>query len=346
MKHANIPVFVPHLGCPNDCVFCNQRKITGHEGFSVEDARKTIIDSAESLGERTKDAEIAFFGGSFTGIDRTLMTELLEMAAEFCRKGKASGIRLSTRPDYIDSEILSILSKYPVKTVELGIQSLSDRVLIASKRGHTAADSIRAMKEVKEAGFALIGQMMVGLPLSTLDDEIKTLEGIADAGADGARIYPTAVFASTELCEMMKNSVYTPLSVDEAVSRSAELLYIAHKRDLPVIRVGLCETDSLHSDSGIVAGAFHPALGEMCMSRFFLKLFEKELEKYEKDSLSGKNIVIYISKSYLSKAVGQKRANADYLKNKYLFSDIKFTGKDSLTGYDFEIFVSDKYGKQ
>ncbi len=335
MKHANIPVFVPHLGCPNDCVFCNQRKITGQDSFCIEDARRSIEETVASLGEASKNAEIAFFGGSFTGIDRALMISLLDMAKEFCDRGIASGIRMSTRPDYIDSEILSILSTYPVKTIELGIQSLSDKVLFASKRGHTASDSIRAMKAVKSAGFALIGQMMVGLPFSALDDEIDTLKGICDSGADGIRIYPTAVFASTELHEMMKDSRYLPLSVEDAVSRTAELLCIAHDRNMPVIRVGLCETDSLHSESGIVAGAFHPAIGEMCMSEFFFRLFTRRLDPCE--SLSGKKAVICVAKNMLSKAIGQKRINIIKLKDKYSLSEIKIHEDPNLSGYEFHI---------
>ena len=339
MKHANIPVFVPHLGCPNDCVFCNQRKITGQDSFSIEDARSSIQKIASSLGDAAKNAEIAFFGGSFTGIDRTLMTNLLDMAKDFCRSGMASGIRMSTRPDYINEEILSILAKYPVKTVELGIQSLSDKVLFASKRGHSADDSLRAMRAVKEAGFALIGQMMVGLPMSTLEDEIATVKGICDSGADGIRIYPTTVFASTELCEMMKCGLYSPLSVEDAVSRTAELLYIAHKRRVPVIRVGLCETPSLHSESGIVAGAFHPALGEMCMSEFFFKLFSHKLDAYE--DLTQKNATIYVAPSMLSKAIGQKRININKLKEKYSFSDIKIKGSITLSHYEFSLDITD-----
>ena len=335
MKHANIPVFVPHLGCPNDCVFCNQRKITGHDSFSIEDAKRSIEETVASLGEASRDAEIAFFGGSFTGIDRTLMTDLLDMAKDFCDRGSASGIRMSTRPDYIDDEILSILSNYPVKTIELGIQSLSDKVLIASKRGHTSSDSIRAMKAVKSAGFELIGQMMVGLPFSELDDEIKTLIGICDAGADGLRIYPTAVFACTELHEMMMRSVYSPLSVEEAVARTSELLCIAHDRNIPVIRVGLCETDSLHGENGIVAGAFHPALGEMCMSEFFLKLFYRELDK--SGSLDGKKAILRVAKNMVSKAVGQKKVNINKLKDKYSLSEIKIIEDSSLSGYEFHL---------
>ncbi len=337
MKHINIPVFVPHLGCPNDCVFCNQKKITGHEKFSIEDAKKSIDDVVKHLDIENEIAEIAFFGGSFTGIDRTLMTDLLSLAKSYCDRGEVSGIRLSTRPDYINGEILDILAKYPVKTIELGIQSLSDRVLLESNRGHTASDALRAMREVKSAGFNLIGQMMVGLPCSTLDDEINTIRGICNSGADGVRIYPTVVFYKTELYEMMLRGEYTPISPAHASLRVAELLYLAHKESLPVIRVGLCESKSLHCEDGIAAGAFHPALGELCMSAFFLKLFTDELNK--KGDISGKSIVISVARNMLSKAVGQKRTNHRLLKEKYSIGDLKFITDESLNSYDFKILI-------
>ncbi len=338
MKHINIPVFVPHLGCPNDCVFCNQRKITGHDDFSIEKAKKEIETVVNSLDTSREEAEIAFFGGSFTGIERPLMESLLSMAESFCRKSKVKGIRLSTRPDYISGEILEILSKYPVKTIELGIQSLSDDVLIASKRGHTADDSIRAMREVKEAGFELIGQMMVGLPLSTPEKELYTLQEICRAGADGVRIYPTVVFYKTELYDMALCGHYSPITPEEASIRVADLLYLANKERVPVIRVGLCESDSLHTSDGIFSGAFHPALGEMCISAFFLKLFCEHLDTL--GDVCGKDLTVFVAKNMLSKAIGQKKTNVYKIKEKYSFSGVSIKTDASLSEYEFKIKLS------
>ena len=174
-RHVNIPVFIPHLGCPNDCVFCNQRMISGHLSFDA-DSVDGEISRALSTVEPDADCEIAFFGGSFTGIDRALMIRLLDIAKKYADSGRVSSIRLSTRPDYIDGEILRILSRYPVRTIELGVQSLSDRVLSASRRGHDASRSVEAMREVRGAGFSLVGQMMIGLPLSEPGDETATAE--------------------------------------------------------------------------------------------------------------------------------------------------------------------------
>ncbi|MBE6619586.1 MAG: radical SAM protein [Ruminococcaceae bacterium] len=338
MKHVNIPVFVPHLGCPHDCVFCNQRKITGQEEFSLDNVRKDIETVLETLDPRSETAEIAFFGGSFTGIERSLMIELLSIANEFCLSGRVSGIRLSTRPDYIDGEILSILAKYPVKTVELGIQSISDEVLAASRRGHTAEQAKKAMRDVVDAGFELIGQMMIGLPFSDPDSEIETVREICRAGASGIRIYPTAVFSGTALHEMMRKGDYPPLTLEDAVERSAAVFEVAHSHGVKVIRIGLCETASLHSENGIVAGAFHPALGEMCISAFFLKLICKELDTL--GDLSGAKIEISVAGNMLSKAIGQKKINYRKIMTKYSLSELRFTKDDRLSEYELKISKS------
>ena len=200
MRHVNIPVFIPHLGCPNNCVFCDQRRISGCVSFDESSVEREIEMALSTLSPED-EVEIAFFGGSFTGIDRDLMLRLLAISDKFVSAGRVQSVRCSTRPDYIDEEILGMLSEHGVKTVELGIQSTSDRVLSASKRGHTSDATLAACGLVKSHGFNLIGQMMVGLPSSTIDDEIETAKAICALGADGARVYPTVVFAETELAE-------------------------------------------------------------------------------------------------------------------------------------------------
>ena len=238
-RHVNIPIFIPHLGCPNDCVFCNQRTISGHGDFNIDTVKDEIEEALSTISADT-EREIAFFGGSFTGIDRKLMIKLLDLAQEYVDKGEVSEIRLSTRPDYINEEILDILSKYSVKTIELGLQSLNDKVLLASKRGHNTEVALSACKHIKERGFSLIGQMMIGLPSATCEDEVKTAELICDVGADGARVYPTVVFAQTELAYMTERGDYKPLELDDAVERTKNVLSVFDKRKIPCIRVGLC----------------------------------------------------------------------------------------------------------
>lgn len=332
-KHVNIPIFIPHLGCPNDCVFCNQRTISGHGDFKLENARAEI-DEALSTVELGTPTEIAFFGGSFTGIERELMVSLLELAQEYVNSGRVESIRLSTRPDYIDDEILFILSKYSVKTVELGLQSFDGEVLAASKRGHDTECAKRACRAVKEAGFDLIGQMMIGLPASNTEKEMATAQMICELGADGARVYPTVVFAQTELASMSIRGEYAPLELDDAVERTKNVLDIFDKAGVPCIRVGLCASENLSDASKAIAGANHSAIGELAMSRLYLERICKELDE---KGIRGGGVRIYVARGCVSKAVGQKRQNKDRICEKYDLEWIKVLEKNEVLGYNIII---------
>ena len=225
MRHINIPIFIPHLGCPNQCIFCNQRHISGTVNFDENEVENNI-KSVLSTVKQDDECEIAFFGGSFTGIDRELMVRLLDIAQKYVNSGDVVGIRMSTRPDYINEEIVNIFNLYKITFVELGIQSMNDNVLSFLKRGHTSDDTVRASNLLKNAGIPFVGQMMIGLPTATKNDEIECARRICELGASASRIYPTLVFCNTELEELTRNLEYTPLSVDEAVYRSAEVLHI------------------------------------------------------------------------------------------------------------------------
>ena len=329
-RHVNIPIFIPHLGCPNNCVFCNQRTISGHGDFKIESVRREIDDALSTLDVNT-EREIAFFGGSFTGIDRALMIELLDLAESYVERGLVGEIRLSTRPDYISDEILDILSKYHVKTIELGLQSLNDSVLSASKRGHSSECALMACRAIKERGFSLIGQMMIGLPKSSANDEIMTAELICRVGADGARVYPTVVFADTELAEMMKAGEYEPLDTDEAVERTKNVLGIFDSYGVPCIRVGLCASENLRDASLAIAGATHSAIGEMAMSELFYERICKELDAR---SVCGGSLVIYVAQGATSKAIGQKKKNKEKICKKYCLESLKVLEKSELLGYN------------
>ena len=208
------------MGCPHACVFCNQKTISGHDKPDFSKVKDEIEKALGSVDLARQEAQIAFFGGSFTGIEREDMVFLLSAAKEFIDDGRVGSIRISTRPDYIDGEIIGILKKYGVKSVELGIQSISDSVLRVCERGHDAATSVMAGKMIVDAGLELVGQMMTGLPSATEEDEIKTAEAIVNMGASAARIYPTVVFKGTELARMAERGEYTPLSREEAIERS------------------------------------------------------------------------------------------------------------------------------
>ena len=329
-RHINIPIFIPHLGCPNACVFCNQRSISGHMKFDPASVESEIEEALSTVGAED-DCEIAFFGGSFTGIGIELMTDLLHRAQKYIDRGRVNSIRLSTRPDYIDKEILDILSKYSVKTVELGLQSMSDKVLTASGRGHDAACAERACRMVKEYGFDLIGQMMIGLPSSTEADEIETARKIIAAGADGARVYPTVVFKDTELACMTYRGEYSPLTNEEAVMRTASVLDVFDRSGIPCIRVGLCASENLSDESLVVGGANHSSIGEMAMSELY---FRRICEKLDCMDVEGGELTVFVSKGSVSKVVGQKRKNKIKLCEKYGLRQVKVLEKNEIIGYN------------
>lgn len=344
MRHVNIPIFIPHLGCPNNCVFCDQRKISGCISFDESGVKAQIEEVLSTLGP-DDEAEIAFFGGSFTGIDRALMIRLLLVSDEFVESGRVGSVRCSTRPDYIDGEILEILREHHVKTIELGLQSMSDEVLSASKRGHTAERALEACRMVKDAGFDLIGQMMIGLPESALEDEIATAKAICNAGADGARVYPTVVFAETELAEMTSSGIYKPLDIEDAIERTAYVLDIFDRAGIPVIRVGLCSGENLSSPESVVGGANHPALGELAMGEL---TYRRICEEADKAILAtdprGKTMTVYVPVGATSRAVGQKKRNILRLNEKYCknhaINRIKILEISSIIGYNIIIDLS------
>jgi len=333
-RNINVPIFIPHLGCPNDCVFCNQRTISGHLNFDIK-AAEHELDTALSTIPDDAHVEIAFFGGSFTGIDRSDMIALLDTAAARIADGKAESIRLSTRPDYISDEILGILSRYPVKVIELGLQSLSDRVLNASKRGHTAKDAENACRLIKQAGFTLVGQMMLGLPLSARDDEIMTAKLICEYGCDAARIYPTAVLCATELAEMTKRGEYTPLTLDEAVSRAADVLEVFIPNRVKVIRLGLCASDLLFDE--LAAGEYHAAIGELAYSEYYMRMIRRLLDFH--GDISGKALRINVPMGEVSKVIGQKRKNKLLTLSEYNVKSVSVIENPALKEYNIHIEV-------
>lgn len=303
-KHKNIPFFIPHEGCGFKCIFCSQTKITGvcrtaeQIADECDELRKTIESSIATLGSNT--AEIAFFGGSFTGIEPERMIRLLAVANEYIG-GNITGIRLSTRPDYIDANICRILKEYGVTAVELGIQSVSDKVLAACRRGHTSDVSEKACYLIKENGFLLTGQMMCGLPESTASDEAATAQAIVSWGCDSTRIYPTVVFEGTELYRMTQSGGYIPLTVDEAVVRAADCAVIFIKNGVDILRIGLHSSENLDDAP---YGAVHPALGELVMSEIYYRLIRPSVLHED-----GAGFTVYVPQGDLSKAIGQHRKN-------------------------------------
>lgn len=340
--HANIPVFIPHLGCPNMCVFCNQRTISGVDAFDVSSVKREIEGALLTIPEGC-ETEIAFFGGSFTGIDRSLMTELLEIAYTYIKKGRVSSVRCSTRPDYIDEEVLEILRRYGVGTIELGLQSSSERVLKTTKRGHGFTEEERAVRLITKAGFTLVGQMMIGLPESTLEDEIKTADFIIKSGASAARIYPTVVFRSTELCAMAERGEYTPISTEEAVLRSLAVYEKFYDAGVEVIRIGLQSTEGVRDEAELYGGASHSAIGELVLNEFYYKRIKNALlsENLPKDA----QVFIKVPKGAVSKAVGQRKTNKLRLIEEFSLKKLSFREDETLSSGEVAVSLEERENK-
>lgn len=308
MKHSNVALFIPNNGCKNECSFCNQRSIVGQAYQPTgEDVVKAIKVAKDSLKANTKDAEIAFFGGSFTAIDRNYMIELLNAAYPFIKNGEFKGIRLSTRPDYIDEKILAILKKFGVTSIELGAQSMNDEVLKANNRGHSRQDVIDASNLIKNTGFSLGLQMMTGLYKTTKERDIKTAEDFISLKPDTVRIYPTVVIKGTKLQELYDSGEYIPFDVEQSVILCTKLLQLFNKNGIKVIRMGLHASEQLRKD--YVAGAYHPAFKELCESRLMLDKVKDILSKDEYDT----NIEISVNDKCVSKMIGQKKTNIELL---------------------------------
>lgn len=302
MRHSNISIFIPHLGCPFNCIFCNQYKITGSDSaVTPDDVYKTLCKAKASCLD-CKNTQIAFFGGSFTAINQKLMIEYLEVAHKFIEDGSFDSIRISTRPDCIDENILKILEKYHVKNIELGVQSLDDDVLKASCRGHSSNDSLNAVKLIQQAGLDVGMQMMCGLPKDSKQKDIETAKRIIDTGCKEVRIYPVCVIEGTKLEKMYKDGSYIPLKLDEAIDICAILCKMFEDAGVTVLKCGL------HSDSGNIAGPFHPAFGEMVRSQMF---FDEITSKFER----GSSLEISCSNRFISTAKGNRGKNIHLFEN-------------------------------
>lgn len=325
MKHSNIAFFIPHVGCPNKCSFCNQNSISGAKDVPRQ---KDIIDTLSFAlknmsADKLKYTEIAFFGGSFTAINKDYMLELLSAAKQFVGKNKFSGIRISTRPDAIDDDILLLLKEYGVTAIELGAQSMCDEVLEKNFRGHSSLDVVNASDLIKKHGFSLGLQMMTGLYLDTPQKSIETARKIADLKPDTVRIYPTVVIKGTYLEQLYNEGKYCPLDVEKTVELCARLLDFFDEKNIKVIRVGLHDQPSLKED--FVSGAYHPALGELIMGE---RMFRKTLLLIKEANIENGMVNVAVNPRSVSQFVGQSKCNINKLLR--LGFDINYTTDNSL----------------
>ena len=329
MKHSNISIFIPHVGCPHQCSFCDQRTLSGAQHLPDGDEVRAVCEKALAEVRSPEDTEIAFFGGSFTAIPRGYMTELLDAAKDFVGAGKFKGIRCSTRPDCIDFEVLGILARSGVTAIELGAQSMSDRVLEMNERGHTAEDVENAAAMIKQWGFELGLQMMIGLYGSTREDELLTMQKIAELRPDTVRIYPTVILRGTRLAELLASGEYVPMSFDEVVDIAAAGLVMFEGSGIRVIKCGLHASEFVERDT--VGGFYHPAFRELCEGMIYRCNMSFQIEQ----SAGGDKFVFAVAPSCMSKAVGQKRSNIEFFARKGI--DIKLIGDESVPKYQCEL---------
>ena len=322
-RESIIPVFVPHLGCPHKCVFCNQNRISGAQKPASAETVKNAIENAAALTPSETKRQLAFYGGSFTAIPAAQQESLLDAAQPYLRDGVIRAIRLSTRPDAIDGETLERLKRYGAETVELGAQSMDGEVLRLSGRGHNPEDVERASRMVKEAGFRLILQMMTGLPGDTDEKALETAKRIIALAPDGVRIYPTVIVKDTALYDMWRAGEYQEHTVEDAVRVCAKLVPLFAEAGIPIIRLGLNPTDDL-SGGDAAGGAYHPALGELVRSRVLLQKAEALLA----GTAQGAEVILGVNRSDVSKAVGQHRCNVIKLKEEFLLSDVRMIPAD------------------
>ncbi|MBW4873367.1 MAG: radical SAM protein, partial [Paeniclostridium sp.] len=305
MKKRIIPIFVPHRGCPHDCIFCNQKKITGVSTDITSDDVRNIIEEYLKTIDKDASVEVAFFGGSFTAIDIDIQRNLLSVAKEYVDKNIIDDIRMSTRPDCINDEILTMLKEYKVSIIELGVQSLDDKVLIDSVRGHSDKDVFESAKLIKKYGINLGLQMMIGLPSDTEEKCIYTAKKFIDLKPDCVRVYPTLVVKETGLEKLLQENKYNPFSLEESIDIVKKVLVLFYINNVNVIRVGLQATEDIAIGKEVLAGPYHPAYRELVESKMYGDYIEYLIKKYN----AKKNIDVLVNKKNVSRILGNKKSN-------------------------------------
>lgn len=311
MKKRIIPIFVPHRGCPHDCIFCNQKKITGVSTDITSDDVRNIVEEYLTTIDKDASVEIAFFGGSFTAIDIKIQKSLLTVAKEYVDKGLVQDIRMSTRPDCIDEEILNMLKEYKVSIIELGVQSLDEDVLRDSIRGHHSEEVFKSSKLIKESGIKLGLQMMVGLPSDAEEKCIKTAKEFIKLKPDCVRVYPTLVVKETGLEDLLNKKKYSPFTLEESIQIVKKVLTLFYVNDINVIRVGLQATDDIQLGKAVLDGPYHPAFRELVEG----EMIKDYLEFIIIENKAKNNILIRTNKKNVSKIIGNKKSNKIHLKN-------------------------------
>jgi histone acetyltransferase (RNA polymerase elongator complex component) len=316
-----IPIFIPHAGCPHQCVFCNQVSITGAKNKMATPAelRFQIREFLKYKKENRKPVQIAFFGGNFLGLKTEEIKSLLDSAVEFVSDGQVDGIRFSTRPDTINERCLEMIKDYPVSTVELGVQSMDDQVLVLAGRGHSASDTIHAVEQLKERNFSIGLQMMVGLPGDHETGALTSAQKIIDLGPDFVRIYPTVVIANSRLTGWYKSGDYAPLSLEEGVTLVKKIYLKFKTAGIDVIRMGLQASEDLEAGTTVLAGPYHPAFGHMVHSEIFWDMAVSAIESAR--SLK-ETLTIFVNPRSISRMQGLNNSNIKRLQSRFQLTSL------------------------
>ncbi len=322
MRPFIIPIFIPHGGCRHRCVFCNQVSITGQRETALEPSR-VRREIQRFLGHKKgprAPVQISFYGGNFLGLSENRIRCLLDVAAEFVASRTVDSLRFSTRPDTIDGERLGWLADYPVDTIEIGAQSLHDRVLRASNRGHTARHTETAMRLLKSKGYETGLQLMLGLPGDSGAGVLDTGRRALALGPDFVRLYPVVVLKDSALADQFTTGLYKPLPLDTAVALTAQLYRLFVTGGVRVVRMGLQASVDLTPDSTILAGPFHPAFGQLVITSLFFNSVRRELARVDNP---GHTISIAVNPRSVSNLRGQKNSTVNSLKRLYTTNTIR-----------------------
>ena len=322
-KHFTIPVFVPELACPHRCIFCNQNHITSREHVpGMEETRNIIEDHLKTLPEDA-EIDIGYLGGNFTGIPALQQEEFLDLAWNYKVNKKIQGIRVSTRPDYIDERVLERLENFGVTTIELGAQSMDNEVLRKAGRGHSVKDTENASKIIVERGFQLGLQMMIGLPEDNDEKSLHTARRIVELGATSTRIYPTLVVKNTPLKEMWQNGKYQPLTMEQAIERTKQLIPVFEEGKVRIIRIGLHPSEGFLNGSQLLAGPFHQSFRELVMT----EVWNDRLGNHRWDK-NHRQVILHVNPGEFNIAVGYQAKNKKMLLDK--FQKVKFIRDESI----------------
>lgn len=336
MKHYNIPIFINHIGCPNNCVFCSQVKINGKESDTTPFEVLEIIEKHLEYLPENATIEVAFFGGTFTGLSMTLQEEFLKVVAPFIKSGRVKGVRVSTRPDCINEEILEQLKKYGVTTIELGVQSLNQKVLDLTERNYKVEVVESSSKLIKDYDFQLGIQVMLGLPGAGKVEDLETAKKVVELKPHIARIYPSLVLSGTEMENMYKRGEYTPYTLEEAVEVGVEVYALFEINGIKIVRVGLQPSEDLREEGVIVAGPFHPAFRDLLEGEIFKRFIEIKLQELDGTlPLEVESHEKNISKIMGNKGINKKRFGKKinvYINNNISQEEFLFNGEKILRG--------------